>query len=339
MQVKQIKRSFTGLVASLFIASTSYADCDTCSQLVTMNTTLNNIYAVDTSILANSASVASSMDKLLQLLTTALFGILPSISNSMAEFTIVPGVQSNTYAEQQSLRTTLDLAYQGSAEENQTFKNNYKTLFSNYLLGGDGATSLDTAFMSASSLYLDPSKPGYYNETQKSNAKRYVALLSGSAADHLRIPSSAWLSNKDNKGQDNIRTVVSNYYTFNAIHSAIADNLAYVYALNTGHDLQGSLNNYSDSMISESGLLTYIQQNKVENQNWFKQLAVISLSSTMKEATILIAGCFLELQRIEELQRRILVTESTSTSLLMMTTQDLSQKMNQSSQQDVSKLL
>jgi hypothetical protein len=335
----KVRFALTSLVTSLCFIPTSYADCDTCSELVTMNTTLNNIYAADASIEANTASIADSMNKVLQVLTSALFGTVPSIGNSMAEFTIIPGVQSNTYAEQQSIRSTLDTAYQGSAEENQTFKGTYKTLFSNYLLGGDGATSLDNGFISASALYLDPSKTGYYDETQKANAQRYIALLSGAATNHLRTPSSAWLSNKDNKEQENTRNVVSSYYTYNAIHSAIADNLAYVYALNTGHDLQGSLNNYSSSMISESGLVTYIQQNKVQNQNWFKQLAVMSLSGTLKEATILIAGCFMELQRIEELQRRLLVTQSTNTALLMMTTQDLSQKMNQANQQDVSTLL
>ena len=65
------------------------------------------------------------------------------------------------------MRQILDTAYQGSSEENQTFKSIYQTLFNNYLLGGDGATSIDPAIMSAASLYLDPSQPGYYDETQK----------------------------------------------------------------------------------------------------------------------------------------------------------------------------
>jgi len=331
--MKKLKQRLIGLTASCLIASTSYAECDTCSQLVTMNTTLSSIYT-------NTTSMTAAMSKLLELLTMALFSTVPSISNSMAEFTIIPAVQNSTYIEQQNIRSTLDTAYQGSVEENQTFKGIYKTLFNNYLLGGqDAATSIDPALMSAASLYLDPSKPNYYDETQKSNAQRYIALLSGSAVDHLRVPSNSWLSNKESKDQDNIRNVVSNYYTFNAIHSAIADNLAYVYALNTGHTLEGSLNDYSQAMISESGLLTYIQQSKVTNEDWFKQLAIMPLSGTLKEAAILIAGCFLELQRIEEIQRRLLVTESTNTALLMMTIQDFSQKLNQADQQDISKLL
>lgn len=327
-----VKQRLLCFFASLLISSASYAECDTCSQMITMNTTLSGIYT-------NTGSMTSAMSKLLELLTLALFSTVPSISDSMAEFTIIPSLQNSTYTEQQRMRQILDTAYQGSSEENQTFKSIYQTLFNNYLLGGDGATSIDPAIMSAASLYLDPSQPGYYDETQKANAQRYIALLSGSAVDRLRTPANSWLSNKESKDQDNVRNVVSNYYTFNAIHSAIADNLAYIYALNTGHTLEGSLNDYGQSMMSESGLLTYIQHSKITNEDWFTQLAVMPLSGVLKEATILIAGCFLELQRIEEIQRRLLVTESTSTSLLMMTTQDLAQKLNQSSQQDISKLL
>lgn len=325
--------AFTGSVLfSLNTAVQAQASCDTCSQLTQLNA-----YAEDT----NTYTVATNttLNTLLERVTLALFGALPALGNGSvaAAFSVVPTVQSNGYAEQQALLHTLETAYQGNADKDSTLINNYSIIFGDYLLqNANSATSFNTANASIAALYLDPSKPGFYSEAQQAQAETYIKLVSGTALSQLRKPSSDWLtvhSGKEDPDRAFIRNQVSNYYTYSALQSAITDNFTYIYGLNKGKKITGSLDDYTESSISESGLFTYIQTQKPENPDWYKQIGGMGVVGLMREQTILMGGCFLMLSRIEEDIRRLLVTNSAQASLLLIAAQSISQSMSQSTAQ------
>lgn len=301
------------LIASLYIPLNVNADqsaltCDVCSKLDTLNTT--------------ETSTNNFLQKLLAIVTDALFGNFYSIDNTMSAFTAVPAVENNGYSDQQALLTAIETSYQGSSDQDATFTNNYSTLFNDYFLGGK--TPFNPSDASISALYLNPTDPAsYYSDDQSLSARRYIMLVSGAAESKLRKPDS-WLTEngadtKDEKTK--IRQQVTDYYTFSAMQSAVADNFAYIYGLNTGQAIDGSLDQYSSGMISASGLLTYIQSQKAENVDWYSQLKTLGVADLLREQAILLGGSFLMLSRIEEDLRRLLVTNSVQTSLNIMTTQ------------------
>lgn len=314
---KLLKKNICVLaLASALSATSAYADCDSCQELSTIS---NNTAAIanNTSFLGE---MASSIQGIILTTTNALFGQLPDIANTTAQYAAIPSVQDAAFEDQRALLSEIETTFKGSVNDGETAEDAYKNIFDNYLID-DGAPSFNSANASAASLFLNPSKADYYNEEsgQKAAAEKYIQLLSGAALASQRAPDKSWLKNSDNKNKKFTRAMVSQYYTFNATQSLIADNLAYVYGMNTGHDMNGSLDDYSGSTISESGLLKYIQLNKVENEDWYTQLGTMAISAIMQEQTILMAGAFLELTRIEGLLRRQLVTESASasTSLIM----------------------
>lgn len=301
------------------------ATCDTCAQMTTLNS-----YAQDTS--TNTATSSSLLQQLLQTVTLALFGTFYDIGNSMVAFTTIPAVQNNGYADQQSLLRTVETTYKGSKENGGTLINNYNTIFDNYLLPEGKGASFNENYASIASLYLNPSEAGFYTEDQRLAAQRYIILASGAAMSKVRKPSNDWLRvSNDTKDKDKakIRDSVSAYYTYSAIESAIADNFSYIYGLNTGQTIDGTLENYNGSTISESGLLNYIQSQKAENEDWYEQLKNMGVTGLMREQTILLGGSFLMLSRIEEDLRRILITNSAQTSLTLIGTQTLTQVISQ----------
>lgn len=318
-----IKRRFlahTLLIGLLYLPLNSNAQqattCDTCSQLNTIsdNTTQSN----------------NLLQKLLETVTRALFGSLYNLGNTMTAFTAIPAVQNNRYTDEQTLLHTIETTYQGSSDEGKTLDNNYNAIFNNYLL--PGGESFDANNASIAALYLNPSDTNFYSEDQRLTAQRYIALASGAAMSTVRKPSNTWLTvSKDSSDKDkkNIRQKVSSYYTFSAIQSAIADNFAYIYGLNTGQPIEGTLDNYSKAMISESGLITYILSQKAENQDWYTQLKDMGIIGLLREQTILLGGSFLMLTRIEEDLRRILVTNSAQATLALLGTQTLTDAISQ----------
>lgn len=311
-------------------AQAQQSSCDTCSQLSTLNA-----YAADTS--TNTAASSSLLEQLLKTVTNALFGILPALGNGsmMAAFTTIPAVEKSAYDDEKAIQANTEAYFQGSTDD-ATLTNNYSAIFHNYLLQEDNSSpNFDANNASIASLYLHPDQPSFHNEDQNKIAANYIYLVSGAAASAMRKPSSDWLTisgDHTNRDKKNVRQTVSLYYTYSAMQSAIADNFAYIYGLNTGKAFNGKLENYSDAMISESGLFSYIQSQKVENKDWYKQLAGMGVVSILKEQTILMGGCFLMLSRIEEDMRRLLITNSTQTSLLILGSQALSAKFAQQPQ-------
>ncbi len=313
------------LYFSLNTGAQAQSSCDTCAQLSTLNS-----YAQDTS--TNTATSSSLLQQLLQTVTLALFGTFYDIGNSMAAFTAIPAVQNNGYADQQALLHTVETTYKGSKESDSTIINNYKTIFDNYLLPEGNGASFNEDNASIAALYLNPSEASFYSEDQRLAAQRYIILASGAAMSKVRKPSSDWLTVSDDntdKDKEKIRNNVSAYYTYSAIESAIADNFSYIYGLNTGQVIDGTLENYNGSTISESGLLKYIQSQKAENEEWYDQLKNMGVTGLMREQTILLGGSFLMLSRIEEDLRRILITNSAQTSLTLIGTQTLTQIISQ----------
>lgn len=314
--------------------SANAQSCDTCAQLTTLNT-----YAQD--IDTNSTTSNNTLSSILTLLTNALFGTLPSLANTQVALTNVHSAQNNSYLAQQELLHTVETVYNGSSSDDATLTNNYKTIFENYLLQeNDSASSFDPNNASISSLYVNPSIAGAYSDEQKLAAQRYIMLASGAAMSVAKKPGT-WLSiNKDNPDPDRkkIRNTVSAYYTYSAIESAIADNLSYVYGLNTPQPLiDGPLENYEGDIISESGLFTYIQSQKIENPDWYQEIGTMGVGGLLKEQTVLLGSCFLMLSRIEEDLRRLLITNSVQTTLSLSTIQSMNQAAAQAA--DVQKLI
>lgn len=324
-----MKRRFAhaALVSLLYLPLSSYAQvqsCDTCSQLSTLNTQASNIAA-------NTTTTNSELYDLLTFLTNTIFSTLPSLGNTAAAFTAIPAIQSNSYTIQQELRQNVEKAYKGSSSKDATLTDNYHAVFADYLLD-DTAPAFNPNNASIASLYVNPSVAGYYSAEQQQAARNYIMLVSGAAASTAKAPSRSWLKiSKDNadKDKNTIRTTVSSYYTFNAIQSAIADNFAYIYGLNTGQTFEGSLENYSGTTISESGLFTYIQSQKVENPAWYKEISAMGLGGLLKEQTILLGSCFLMLSRIEEDLRRLLITNSVQATMTLIPAQASSQAIAQ----------
>ncbi|MCD8499830.1 MAG: hypothetical protein LRY43_01665 [Gammaproteobacteria bacterium] len=126
-----------------------------------------------------------------------------------------------------------------------------------------------------------------------------------------------------------IRTEVSSYYTYSAIQSAIADNFAYIYGLNTGQTIDGTLKDYSSTFMSESGIINYILSQKAVNPDWYDQINNMGVIGLMREQTILLGGSFLMLTRIEESLKRILVTNSAQTTLSLIGSKALSDTLSE----------
>lgn len=319
--------SFSLLYAALNNSAEAQSTCDTCAQLTTLNT-----YTQDTS--TNTATEVTLLQQLLQTVTNALFGVLPALGNGniMAAFTTLPTVEKSVYNDTKIVQTNSETYYQGSTAGSGTLTSNYNTIFHNYLLQEeDSSSSFDPKNASISSLYLNPNEAPFHTQDQNIIAANYIYLASGAAASQMRKPSSDWLtvsSDHKSRDQNKIRKMVSSYYTYTAIQSAIADNFAYIYGLNTGKKFSGTLENYSGSMISESGLFDYIQSQKVENPAWYQQLSGMGVVGILKEQTILVGGCFLMLSRIEEDLRRLLIINSAQTSISLMGTSTLTEQLS-----------
>lgn len=325
-----VKLILTSLVSFSFntaLQAQSSSSCDTCANLATLNT-----YAQDTS--TNTAEASGLLQTLLTRITLALFGALPALGNGSvaAAFSIAPTVENNAYTEQQTLLHSIETAYQGNSNDDGAFANNYSTIFGDYLLQTENSVaSFDEKNASIAALYLDPSKATFYDDTQQIQAENYVKLASGVAVSHMRKPSSDWLtisSDHENRDKTNIRKKVSSYYTYSALQSAIADNFTYIYGLNKGKKITGTLEDYPESSISESGLFTYIATQKPENPDWYKQLAGMGIVGLLREQAILTGASFLMLSRIEEDLHRILITNSTQATIALIGTQALSDKLS-----------
>ena len=315
-----LKRTLlSSAVATLLSTSAAYA-CDSCTELTTISDNTTQI----SSSLTTLDSLISTMQGILTASTGALFGSLPDNDYSPAEFSAIPAVQSAAHNDETSLLNAVETNFRGTYEENKTAENAYNNIFGSYLMqnsdGSDSNASFDTSNASASSLFLDPGETGYYTDDQQTTAETYIQLLSGAAVSTQRAPDKSWLHNDNSKERKYTRSQVSQYFTMNAIQSLVADNLSYIYSLNTGHPVDGDLGNYQESSISESGLIKYIQQNKVENPSWYTDIGMMAISALLQEQVILTAGAFLELTRIEDLMKRQLAMQSasTSTSLIMM---------------------
>ncbi|MCD8524201.1 MAG: hypothetical protein LRY67_00030 [Gammaproteobacteria bacterium] len=317
------------LVVSLLLtpiaasADSASSACDTCSQLQIISA-----YSQDTS--TNTAATNSWLQQLIGVVTNALFGTLYDLGNTMTAFTAIPALQNNGYNDQLSLLHTVETTYQGNSDKNATLENNYKTIFNNYLLPNGGTFDVNNA--SIATLYLNPSSAGYYTDDQRLAAQRYIVLASGAAMSTMRKPSQDWLKIDDksaNKDEKKIRTEVSSYYTYSAIQSAIADNFAYIYGLNTGQTIDGTLKDYSSTFMSESGIINYILSQKAVNPDWYDQINNMGVIGLMREQTILLGGSFLMLTRIEESLKRILVTNSAQTTLSLIGSKALSDTLSE----------
>lgn len=324
------KTTLATAVALTLCTSTAYADdssCNSCQELSNISDSTAQV-AESTSFLS---SISSSMEGILIGATNALFGNLPDTDYSPAEFSAIPAVQNAAFEDQRELLSAVEKNYHGSYEEDQTPIDSYSNIFGSYLLqNSDGSTNTDTfdpANASATALFLNPSEAGYYTDEQKAAAETYIQLLSGAALSSQRVPDPSWLHNGTQKKDAMTRRMVSQYYTFNAMQSLIADNLSYIYGLNTGHDMDGEIPSYDDSKISESGLIKFIQLDKVENSKWYEDLSSMAISALLQEQVILTAGAFLELTRIEQLLRRQLATESASASTTLTLVQGLGKAM------------
>ncbi|MES2203762.1 MAG: hypothetical protein V4496_00925 [Pseudomonadota bacterium] len=327
MNTKQFL-AHTMLASLLYLpisAKAQSTSCDTCSQLSTLNTSAQTIST-------NTATTTTELYSILELLTNALFSELPSLGNTQVALTNINNAQNSSFNAQQTLLHDVEKAYQGSSSTNATLSNNYQAIFKNYLLKEDGsATSFDANNTSIAALYVNPSIPGYYSPEQQEAARNYIMLASGAAMSTAQAPGS-WLTDKiDDKdpdpGKKSVRSVVSAYYTYSAIQSAITDNFAYIYGLNTPQPLiDGPLENYSGgSTISESGLFTYIASQKIENPKWYEEIGSMGMWGLLKEQTVLLGSCFLMLSRIEEDLRRILIMNSVQTTMTLTTLQSTSQ--------------
>lgn len=329
-----MKKTILSACLLVCLFSVGYADgsgCDTCQQLSTLNLTAEAMES-------DAATSRSHLDTLLQRITMALFGSLPALGNGdvMAAFSILPQVQNDNYTEQANLLATVETEYKGSASSDDTLTNNYSQIFGNYLLQQtDSAPSFDEKKASIASLSPNPTDLSFYSEEQQAAAETYIKLVSGAAASNLQKPASDWLTistSHELRDKKNIRQTVANYYTFSAIQSAIADNFAYLYSLNRGEKIVGTLSNYSGQSISQNGVLNYVQTQKTENPEWYTQVGGMGIVGLLREQTILMGGCFLMLSRIEGDLRRLLITNSVQSTLGLMTTQQLTEKLNQSTQ-------
>lgn len=326
--------SHLGLVASISVAlfsTTAQASCDSCTNAIIENTAATA---------DNTATIVSYMDELVQKVSTAMFSSAPAVGGNMPAFVAIPATQNLAYGDQLTQLEIMEKNFQGSSETDQTLIDNYKNIFGNYLLqGSDSITDFPIANVSVASLYTDPSlysasstdtsEPNFYSDDQAAIAQKYIQIVSGSANSSWQKPDSTWLKIGDKtKGKDKkkIRKYVSNYYTYVAIQSAIADNFAYIYSMNTGYTLDGTLSNYDGSKINEMGLIDYLLR-QIETEDWYTNIAALSLSSAMKVATVLLGGCFLELVRIEHVLNRLLVTQSAQSTLDVMNGTVLTQNM------------
>lgn len=334
MSIDNLKKIIVGLGSLILSVSAALADgsCDTCQQLSQLNTTAQNTET-------NTATSSSTLNSLLQQTTYAFSGSGQTLGNGniMAAFSIMPQMGANSYNAQATLLHTIETEYQGNANSStSTMSDNYSEIFHNYLLQEeDSIGSFNEKNASVSSLYLDPSQGGFYTDDQQVAAETYIKLASGVAMSSMQKPSSDWLTiNPDHvtRDQNNIRRKVGAYYTFSALQSAIADNFAYIYSLNKGEKISGSLENYSGKSISQSGILNYIETQKTENPNWYSDLGGMGILGLLREQTILLGGCFVMLMRIEEDLRRLLITNSVQTSVSLIGTQQLTDKLNQSPQ-------
>lgn len=334
MTTKQLL-AHAALASLLYLPLSANAQsCDTCAQLSTLNA-----YSQD--IDTNAATSSNTLSSLLTLLTNSIFSVLPSLGNTQVALTNIHNVQSDGYLAKQGLLSAVETSFNGSSNTDATMTNNYKTIFQNYLLQQeDSASSFDPRNASIASLYVNPAIAGSYSDEQKLTAQRYIMLASGAAISTAKKPGS-WLkidSNNADADKKRIRTTVSNYYTLSAIQSAIADNFAYIYALNTPQPLiNGPLDNYNGNTISESGLFTYIASQKIENPDWYQEIGTMTIGGLLKEQTVLLGSCFLMLSRIEEDLRRLLITNSTQVTLSLATAQAMNQASTQAA--DIQKLL
>ena len=302
--------------------------CDTCTQLTTLNANAGQI-------VTNTTKTNIELFSLIELLTRALFSTLPSLGDTQVALTNIPNVQNGSFLAQQALLSDVEKAYKGSSSNDATLTDNYHSIFGDYLIDKDVLPFDPNKATSIASLYVNPSAAGYYSDEQQTAAKQYIMLVSGAAVSTAKAPSSTWLKVNSGDTADNdkkkIRTAVSSYYTFNAIQSAIADNFAYIYALNTPQPLiDGPLKDYSsESTISESGLFTYIQTQKIENPKWYEDIATMGVVGSLREQTVLLGSCFLMLSRIEEDLRRLLITNSVQATMTLIPAQSAAQAIAQ----------
>lgn len=267
----------------------------------------------------NTATSASLLSKLLSTLSMSLFSKLPDLGSTMASLVAMPSANDSAYDDQVDMMNTLQKYYQGD-KDGSTLSNNYSDIYHDYLLGNDdSATDFPDEYVSANSLYLDSNTPFYYTKDQKSAAQAYVAILSGIGTSDLRKPDSSWLkvssASKTYQQKQNIRKYVTMYDQLVATQSIIDYNLSYVYSRNLGYDMDGQLENYTDSKISAAGLVQYTLQNKLYNPDWHANLGAMSISAVLKEIAELIGACFLELVDIDNVQQKQLVTQSAELSL------------------------
>lgn len=330
------------LAGLLYLPFSANADgiltCDTCSKLNSIekseqniSTNTENISTNTQNISTNTSTASTELYDILTLLTNALFSELPSLGNTQVALTNIHDAQNNSFNTQQTLLHDIETTYKGNSSTDGTLTDNYQAIFKGYLLKESGsASSFDPNNASIAALSLNPSVAGYYSPEQQEAARNYILLASGAAMSTAQAPGS-WLTDKiDDKnpdpGKKQVRSAVSAYYTYSAIQSAIADNFAYLYGLNTPQPLiDGPLEDYSGSTISESGLFTYIESQKIENPKWYEEIGGMGMWGLLKEQTVLLGSCFLMLSRIEEDLRRILIMGSVQTTMTLTALQSTSQ--------------
>jgi hypothetical protein len=275
----------------------------------------------------NTSATANYLAKALDMFSVAFFGKLPSLGLSMASMTAMPSIEESAFADQIDMTTTLEEFYQGQTD-GTTATVNYNEIYKDYLLNVDNAaTSFDPANASASSLFLNQSDAYYYSEAQKSAAQTYMAILSASGTSKLQKPDASWLSVTDssNSYEQNLQIMdyVTAYYQLAAAQSLVDHNLTYIYAENTGQNMDEELENYPESKISESALLHYYLSEKLYNTNWHASLGAMGFGAAIKEGVELLGAILLETRRIETLQKMQLATNSATLAIGLQTSSQL----------------
>ncbi|MFN3234866.1 MAG: hypothetical protein ACE365_05590 [Gammaproteobacteria bacterium] len=303
--------------ACFVVAQPGFAECNACVYLQDIDTNTDNSATYLKAIDTNTDQSAIYLGEIYDMLSDLTSDSPSDLSNTMASYTIYTGMLENSYSQGLEELSKLEAYFQGQ-DDGSTLSANYKSLFPK-ALGGEQSDDYFPNALSAKVLFLSPSTTSYYDDDQDKEAQYYIAYLSGSASSQLKKPDDSWenTDSDDSEVATAIREYNSFYYNVVAAQSLVAYNFSQLYALNKGQDLDtensDGLNNYSKSKISISGLLQYFVNEKASNEQWYEDLGSMTVTAVVKEIAMLVAGCLLELHRIEGLERQCLAAQ---TSLL-----------------------
>ena len=183
---------------------------------------------------------------------------------------------------------------------------------------GSGAYSGLSAYSLLGTTLTKYNNQNYYTETynddQQKAAGDYIKFLSGSAMP-VQLPQGDSIQDKQ---------TVNLLRTLQSVASLNAYNLSQVYASRLPIAKVSSLKvngiDVPGGKISQQGLMKYLMQSKVNNPQWYQEIAKSSPFTAVREGVFMLAAAVSELYQIQQGQQQMIITQTaTNTANLAMT--------------------